>query len=155
MVDSLCSQVRLRGVIDSDVPVFFRHQRDGRATTMAGVPAQDREDLLAHWSRIRADETVFTRTITVGDAVAGNVVSWLEDGHREIGYWVDAQLWGRGIASRGVALFVAEVEERPLYAHVVADNAGSIRVLEKVGFGLVERSPTAHDGRTECLYVLR
>jgi RimJ/RimL family protein N-acetyltransferase len=37
---------------------------------------------------------------------------------------------------------------RPLYAHVAAHNAGSIRVLEKCGFGRVE------EGAEELLFRL-
>jgi len=32
----------LRDVIDSDVPIFFAHQRDPEATSMAAFPARDR-----------------------------------------------------------------------------------------------------------------
>lgn len=80
--------MRLRPVVDGDIPTFFEHQLDERATAMAGFPAQDRDQHLAHWSRIRGDDTVITRTITVGDVVVGNIVSWLEGDRREIGYWV-------------------------------------------------------------------
>lgn len=149
------SGVRLRGVEDRDVAVFFDHQRDDRATAMAGVPTRDREAFEAHWSRIRADESVITRTITVDDRAVGNVVSWVEAARREIGYWVDPELWGRGIASRAVALFLMEVEERPVHAHVIADNLGSISVLEKAGFRLVSHARSADDGVVECRYELR
>jgi RimJ/RimL family protein N-acetyltransferase len=155
VADTSSLEVKLRGVEDRDVAVFFDHQRDDRATAIAGVPTEDREPFCAHWSRIRADETVITRTITVGDGVVGNVVSWVEAGRREIGYWVDPELWGRGIASRAVTLFLVEVDERPLYAHVISDNLGSIRVLEKAGFRLVSRTRSADDGMVECRYELR
>ena len=32
---------------------------------------------------------------------------------------------------------IQEIEQRPLYAHVAADNIGSRRVLEKCGFAVV------------------
>jgi len=137
------------------VAVFFDHQRDDRATAMAGVPTRDRDAFEAHWSRIRADGSVITRTITAGDRTVGNVVSWVEAGRREIGHWVDHERWGRGIASRAVALFLMEVDERPVYAHVIADNLASISVLEKAGFRLVSRARSADDGVVECRYERR
>jgi RimJ/RimL family protein N-acetyltransferase len=155
MDDRKVADVRLRGVVDGDIAKFFEHQRDEQATAMAGVPARSREDVAAHWSRIRGEDTVIMRTITVDGHVGGNAVSWLEAGQREIGYWVDPRLWGRGIASQALVLFVAELEERPLHARVLADNVGSIRVLEKAGFRLAERRRADHDGAEECLYALR
>lgn len=155
MASATASRVRLRPVRDDDVEVFFDHQRDERAQAMAGVPARERAAFDAHWARIRADATVITRTITLEARPAGNVVSWIEGGRREIGYWISPQLWGRGIATRAVTLFVHEVAERPLAARVLADNAGSIRVLEKVGFALVPPTPPAHDQVRELRYELR
>jgi RimJ/RimL family protein N-acetyltransferase len=54
-----------------------------------------------------------------------------------------------------VTLFLIEVEERPLSAHVLADNLGSISVLEKVGFELVSQTRSADDGVVELRYELR
>jgi RimJ/RimL family protein N-acetyltransferase len=155
MDDRVVADVRLRGVVDGDIAAFFEHQRDEQATAMAGVPPKSREDFAAHWSRIRGEDTVIMRTITVDGHVGGNVVSWLEAGRREIGYWIEPRLWGQGIASLALVLFLAELGERPLRARVLAGNIGSIRVLEKAGFRLVERRRADHDGAEECLYELR
>ncbi len=57
----------------------------------------------------------------------------------DVGYGLGRAHWGRGIASRALALLLAEVPHRPLYATVAASNAASIRVLEKHGFRIVER----------------
>ncbi len=43
-------------------------------------------------------------------------------------------LWGRGVASAALWIFLAETAERPLYARAASDNLGSLRVLEKAGF---------------------
>ena len=51
-----------------------------------------------------------------------------------------------------------EVAVRPLYAHVVAHNLGSIRVLEKCGFQRDRtqeaKAPTSDDGIEELVFVL-
>lgn len=126
--------VRLRAVVDSDLDVLFEHQADPEATAMAAFPARDRERFDAHWARIRRDETVILRTILAGDRVAGGITSWPDEGRRLVGYWLGREYWGRGVATRALALFLAEVSARPLFAHVAAHNAGSIRVLRKCGF---------------------
>jgi RimJ/RimL family protein N-acetyltransferase len=59
-------------------------------------------------------------------------------GEAEIGYWIGRPYWGRGYASEAVRLVVAFALEdlglRRLYAHVLAHNPASGRVLEKAGF---------------------
>ena len=65
--------------------------------------------------------------------------------------------WGRGVATRALALLVDEVSVRP-HAYVAAHNVGSIRVLEKCGFRR-DQSKEAHlpapaDGIQELVFVL-
>ena len=127
-------EVRLRAVEDSDLDVLFAHQADPAAVAMAAFPARDRKQFDAHWAKIRLDDTVVLRTILAGDVVAGVVSSWPDDGRRLIGYWIGREYWGRGVATRALALFLTEVPARPLYAHVATHNAGSMRVLRKCGF---------------------
>jgi RimJ/RimL family protein N-acetyltransferase len=55
-------------------------------------------------------------------------------GELEVGYWIDKPQWGKGIATQALRAFLPYVAERPLYARVVKDNIGSIRVLQKCGF---------------------
>ena len=57
-----------------------------------------------------------------------------EPGEREVTYWIDRACWGRGVATAALRGLLAQVPERPLYARAAADNAGSLRVLEKCGF---------------------
>ena len=45
--------VTLRPVVDSDLPVFFEHQRDPEGVAMAGVPSRDEEAFFAHWEKVR------------------------------------------------------------------------------------------------------
>ena len=56
----------------------------------------------------------------------------------ELGYWLGRRFWGRGVGTEAIRLAVAhawsELPLRRLYAEVFADNAGSIRALEKNGF---------------------
>jgi RimJ/RimL family protein N-acetyltransferase len=124
----------LRDVIETDLPVFFEHQRDPEATAMADFPARDREAFDAHWERMLADETLYKKTIVFEGQVAGNIGSWEQDGRRLVGYWVGREFWGQGLATNALAELVEELGQRPLYAYVAKTNAASIRVLEKCGF---------------------
>ena len=134
--------VTLRPVEPGDLTVLFEHQRDTVANAMSGVPARDEQAFIAHWERILADEEVVIRAIVADDRLAGNVLSFLRDGRREVGYWIGREHWGAGIASAALAAFLEVETRRPLYAGVLESNAASLRVLEKCGF---ERAGTESD----------
>ena len=157
-VRKVTAAVSLRRVEDEDIEVFFEHQADPQAVEMAAFPARDREQVAAHWAKLRGDETLWTRTIVAGGVVAGNIGSWPDSGQQLLGYWIGREFWGRGIASEALTLMMDDLSVRPLYAHVVAHNVGSIRVLEKCGFrrDLTEEAkvPASDDGIEELIYVL-
>jgi RimJ/RimL family protein N-acetyltransferase len=101
---------------------------------MAAFPSRDRERFMAHWAKIMADKTGTLKTILFDGQVAGNIVSWVQDGEQEVGYWIGREFWGKGIATKALETLLSVVTVCPLYAHVVRHNAASIRVLEKCGF---------------------
>lgn len=130
-------QITLRPVEDADLDILFAQQNDPGAHEMvAYIPREpnDRDAFDRHWARIRVDRTILIRTVLANGEVAGHVLSFLKDGKPQVGYWLGRSHWGRGIASRALALFLEVHPIRPLFAHAAADNAGSIRVLEKNGF---------------------
>ena len=130
--------VTLRAVEPGDVECFYEFQLDPEACRMADFRSRDREASLAQWGRILADESVHPRTVLVDGAVAGHIVSFVEDeGKREVGYWLGRDYWGKGIATRALAEFLQIEPERPLYAHAARANVASRRVLEKNGFRLI------------------
>jgi RimJ/RimL family protein N-acetyltransferase len=149
--------VSLRDVTEDDLQVFFEDQLDPDATHMAAFPARDLETHLAHWRKVLAGESNYTQTILWNGEVAGNVVSWEQDGERDVGYWIGKNYWGKGIATKALALFLEKVKERPLYAHVAKHNFGSMRVLEKCGFEVADdrNIPPGPDGIEEVLLILR
>jgi RimJ/RimL family protein N-acetyltransferase len=91
--------IALRAVRDADLPVLFEQQLDPVAAEMAAFPSRDWRAFAAHWARIRADPTCVTQTILADGAIAGNIGSWVQDGRREVGYWLGREFWGRGIAT--------------------------------------------------------
>lgn len=145
---SLNSSVVLRDVREDDLPIFFEQQLDPEASAMAAFPSRERDSFMAHWRKILADDTTINQTILVAGAVAGNIVSFEQDGRREIGYWLGKPFWGQGIASAALATFLDQVHTRPLYAHVAEHNRASLRVLEKSGF-MVCGEETGDDGVEE------
>jgi RimJ/RimL family protein N-acetyltransferase len=132
----MAGNVQLRDVQESDLAIFFEQQRDPLANQMAAFPAREQETFIAHWAKIMKDETVTLKTILFEGQVAGNLVSFVLSGEREVGYWLGREFWGKGIATRALSEFLKQVKERPLYAHVAKHNIASLRVLEKCGFTL-------------------
>ena len=150
-------RVILREVIDSDLPIFFEHQRDPEAVRMAAFPSRDRDAFVKHWAKLRREPSKIIRTIVCDGQVAGNIGSWIAENRRLIGYWIGREFWDRGVATAALAAFVAEFKERPLHAFVAEHNVGSIRVLEKCNFVLSpEHDPSiaGEDGIHELLYML-
>ena len=146
----------LRPVRDDDLPVFFEHQRDAGASEIAAVAMRDRGAFDGHWARARADPAIVLRTIEIDGAVAGNILSFLLDGRRVVGYWLGREFWGRGIATDALREFLAGVvTERPLAAVATSENLGSQRVLEKCGFERAAEHPPGPDGVREVEFLLR
>lgn len=132
--------VQLRPVADSDLPIFFEHQRDPLGVHMAAFTVQDPDDRAAfddHWRRLLSDPTILMRTIEVNGQPAGHVSSYVGDVGLEITYWLGREYWGRGIASAALQAFLLVQTHRPLRGRAAADNAASLRVLERCGFARV------------------
>ncbi|UUU25652.1 GNAT family N-acetyltransferase [Streptomyces sp. DSM 40750] len=135
--------ISLREVRDSDLPFFWRHVSDPEAQQVAAFTGEyhyDRALFDSHWAKIRADPDVLNRTVLAGDEVVGHVAMYGPPDEREVTYWIDRAHWGRGTATGALGALIGLVDTRPLYAYAAADNAGSIRVLEKCGFVI-----TGHD----------
>ncbi len=143
--------VQLRPVQTDDLPALFEHQADPASVNMAVVFPRDAEAFAAHWTKILADPSVIARAVIADDELAGSASCFEMDGLRSVGYWIAREHWGRGIATRAVALLLAEIPKRPLHARVARSNAASIRVLEKNGFVVTAYRVSPADGRfPEC-----
>ena len=148
-------RVQLRDVEPEDLPLFFEHQRDPIAVAMVAFCSRDRAAFDQHWAKCLADKTSLIKTVVVDGEVAGNIVSWLSDGQREIGYWLDRVFWSRGIATAALSAFLRLEKTRPLHAGVAKHNAASIRVLQKCGFTPVDSADTeSPDAATHVLLML-
>ena len=114
---------------------------------MAAFNSRDRAAFDQHWAKILADENNLNQTIVADDHVAGNIASFLMEGQREVGYWIERAFWGRGIASAALSAFLRLEQRRPLHAGVAKHNAASLRVLQKCGFTFL--NSTKEDSRNE------
>jgi RimJ/RimL family protein N-acetyltransferase len=122
---------------------------------MAAFPSRDRKSFDAHWERnILGNPDAIAQTILVDGEVAGNIGSWTQQGARLVGYWIGKEYWGKGVATQALSAFLHLVPDRPLYAHVVEHNVGSIRVLEKCGFSVEKRVEADGEGVVELVLVL-
>ncbi|MFH7599018.1 GNAT family N-acetyltransferase [Streptomyces racemochromogenes] len=130
--------VTLRAVSDADLAVLYAQTNEPEAVRMAAFTAEDPSDRArfdAHWGRIRSDPAVVTRTVVGPDGeVVGSVGLFGPPREREVTYWIGRAYWGRGAATAALRALLAAVPDRPLHARTAADNAGSLRVLEKCGF---------------------
>lgn len=128
--------VTLRPVIVEDLPALYAHQADPLANQMAGTKPRSEEAFREVWARIFADPTIVPRAIIRGGELVGGISVFKADGHDSVGYCIDRQHWGKGIATQALHLLLREVARRPLHATVLRENVASLRILEKCGFRL-------------------
>lgn len=135
--------IRLRPTVRGDLNALYAMQADPEASAMAGVKPRTREAFDATWVGIFANAKIIPRTIewhrdSAGESASPEIVGIVNVFQVEalsmVGYTVARRHWGKGIATRALRMFLDEVTQRPLIADAAADNAGSIRVLERCGF---------------------
>ncbi|MFE4968936.1 GNAT family N-acetyltransferase [Streptomyces sp. NPDC056660] len=136
-------EIILRELQDNDLPVFWEQLTDPELQHMAAVTRKyhyDRGHFDQHWAKVRSDPAVIVRTVVADGVVAGHAAVFGSPSEREVTYVVGRTHWGQGIASRALTELIKLEGTRPLHADAAADNAGSIRVLEKCGFVITGRS---------------
>ena len=153
MARTLQPDIVLRRTVVSDVAMLHALELDEASNALAGTKPREWPVFEARWREILADEDgratgVTPRVILAGGVLAGAVNIAPQDGADAIGYWIAREHWGRGIATRAVALMLNEFARRPLIATAAGHNLPSIRVLEKNGFEVVSRRMTPETART-------
>jgi len=129
--------VVLSKLLDRDYPVLFNQQNDKEAQHQA-AGGKGHDNALAHRAHLEkvAKGGALFRVILFEGHVAGYIASFERFGKREISYWIGREFWGKGIASKAVALWLEQmpVSTVGLYARVAKDHPASARVLLKNGF---------------------
>jgi RimJ/RimL family protein N-acetyltransferase len=144
------TDVALRPATDADLDALFEQMRDPESVRMAAFTAADPDDRAAfdtQLAKIRTSPEITHRVITVDGRVAGSIASFVIEGDTEVTYWIDRSFWGRGVASRALALLLDTVPVRPIFARVAGDNAASLRVLQKAGFAITGTDKGFANGR--------
>ncbi|MFD4957916.1 GNAT family N-acetyltransferase [Microbacterium sp. NPDC058389] len=137
------NHIDLRPFDDDDLDAVFEMMRDPDAVAMAAFTASDPDDRAAFdaWiARQRAAEDVLCLVVTENGGFAGTAAAFTVDGDREVSYWIARHAWGRGVATAALRLLISHEPIRPLFARAAAHNAGSIAVLQKVGFTELSRN---------------
>lgn len=152
--------VLLRPVTESDMDLFFKFARDAEARYMAAFTSDDPDNRVAFdswWTRLLTNDEVTMMAIESDGAVIGNIGSFVMGDERHVTYWVDRAAWGGGIATAALIAFLRLDTIRPMFAGVAADNAGSIRVLEKCGFKVIDEAMGFANARGEDIteYVMQ
>jgi RimJ/RimL family protein N-acetyltransferase len=135
-------RISLRTLREEDLPTTFEIQLDDTARHLAAFTdktARDRDAYLQKFRKILANDAIVTKAVEIDGEVVGSVAVYPVEGGTELTYWIRKDWWGRGVATAAVGALLKEVTVRPLHARVAEDNHGSIRVLERNGFGLVGR----------------
>jgi RimJ/RimL family protein N-acetyltransferase len=135
----------LRELRDDDAAAIASGAGDPRvARFLVQVPSPYPVSLARRWIVHRREWWTLGRGVTYAiagdrDELLGTVSlrRFSRDRRAELGYWIGAAMWGRGLATeacRGAVAFGFEqLELARIYAHVIAGNVASMRVLEKIG----------------------
>jgi RimJ/RimL family protein N-acetyltransferase len=143
--------VRLRPVEPGDLPRMYELQLDPESNRMAVTIPRTGEAFDSHWAKALEDPAITARSVLVGGALVGIISCFPRDGQDHVGYWIDRDYWGMGIASRALHLLLREVAKRPLVAIVATSNGASLRVLQRCGFVIEQvRLSPADERYPEC-----
>lgn len=144
--DLVDGDLRLRPPRESDVPAIFRLCNDPDVQRFTRVPSPYTEDdarsfLSLHAARLEDGTGVHLLAVdTISDAVLGAVGGDIDhrDYSAEVGYWVGADVRGRGVATRGTRLlvrfFLEHLDVRYVMLHAAVNNPASNAVARKLGF---------------------
>ena len=135
--------ITIREVESSDLETFYEHQLDPEAIRMAAFVCRDPKDKVAfdaHWDKILNSSQITKRTIVAEGQVAGHISCYPHGENIEVTYWLGREFWGRGLATQALNRMLHLVVDRPIFARAATDNIGSIRVLQKCGFKIIEKT---------------
>lgn len=142
-------RLTLREFTTADAPALFRIRGDVRVTRMnSGQPMKtmdEAHELIDKALKAFEDKRRLDWAIVLKDQPEAGVIGrvgynyWLrQDRRASIGYDLAFRYWGNGIMTEAVRAIVAfgfgRMNLNRVEADADADNIGSIRVLEKVGF---------------------
>lgn len=127
----------------SDADDMAQSLNDWQVTRMlARVPAPySRSDAL-DWLKMVQSTSDWHFAITEGDGVhIGCVSIELRHGRLHLGYWLNRFNWGQGLMTEAVGAvldaFFRRLPDAELFSGAFADNAGSLRIQDRMGFTIL------------------
>jgi RimJ/RimL family protein N-acetyltransferase len=143
------TELRLRRPRPSDAEAILEYANDPEVARYADWPVGATPDRIQHTIRARAErwergeEFYWVIAEPRSDRAIGGITCRMEGDAAEIGFLLQRQAWGRGLATAACREVAAWALSLPtthrLWATCDVDNHASARVLEKSGFTLEER----------------
>lgn len=147
--------IRLRPTTPADLAALFEIQSDAASNEMAGTKPRSREVFFSIWEKHFANPSINGCVIEIdtdnGHELVGSIACFQAEERDNVGYWIARKHWGKGIASRALALFLEQEKRRPLHATTARSNATSQRILERCGFRFIKH----HMGEETERYLAR
>ena len=138
MTDELRTErLILRRALPEDVEAMHRIMSDPVAMRYWSTPPHVERDETASWLASMIEDNPSERDdfiVTLDGAVLGKLGAWRLP---EIGFLIDPNHWGQGIASEAMVAFIDRrraIGSTELTADVDPRNQGSLRLLERHGF---------------------
>ena len=152
--------IELRERTPNHVRIYFERVQDPEIQQYLPRTVTSIQQALANFEDTqKPNATSFGRTIYAEGDYVGDVwcygIDLLETPQAMVSYCIfDKSYWGKGVMSRALALFVAEIEERYAISRIgafsFAANTASVRALEKNGFRILE---TFSENGVESVYL--
>ena len=148
-------EILLKARTEDTVRIYFKKAQIPSIKAMLPQKAQSEEDAIADYRKtLLPSATSYGRTIWADGQYVGDIwcycINKTEEPNAMLSYCIfEGKLWGKGIATSAVRLFLQEIHDRfqlqSVGAFTFSDNEASIRVLEKTGFSPMETF--VEDGR--------
>jgi ribosomal-protein-alanine N-acetyltransferase len=128
---------------DSDSLLLYLNNKNVTRFLTSRIPQPYSIDDASWWVNTGSKEGI-TKAVEVDGKLVGGIGAtageYENNRSAEIGYWLEEQSWGKGIATKAVmemtdTVFINTKIIR-LYAPVFSPNIASMRVLEKCGYEL-------------------
>ncbi|MBY0114098.1 MAG: GNAT family N-acetyltransferase [Phycisphaerales bacterium] len=135
----LSPTVALRDVQRADLDMLFEWQQNPEGCAMAFVKPRSRPAFDAAWDKVLTEREntasgLVAKLILSDQVPCGSIGTHSTNGELQVGYLIARPFWNQGIATRALALLLAQLPVRPLHARAAARNTASIKVLLKNGF---------------------
>ncbi len=147
MMELLTSRLRLREFEMQDWQAVLAYQQDPRYLRFYAWDERTEQDarrfvrmMLNQKERVPRVKFQLAVTMRETGELIGNCgvrKERADSGVGDIGYEISPEYWGKGLATEAVEVMVAfgfeKLNLRRIWAQCIAENAGSWRVMEKVG----------------------